>query len=180
MRIQKNILFFVLLSFSIVLKDSTDYQRDLKLVLATKKFGVNNDDVVSVSLMNSSSSQEYKISYLIKQDGAGCELYLHFRAFMLSQNGEWSALNNKIDKQLGLREGKKKRAISLRPQRKLDLLGYVFYPKKWFDIGQRKGKLKLVAEYDFRKIAPSGIKDTALLNIPSFKILSDTLVFLIK
>lgn len=172
-------MFFLFTSLFLV-KETKDYEKDLKLTISTTKFGVNQQDVIRVYISNL-SDKDYRISYLDKPNMAGgCELYIYFKAFMRLPNGNWEELKDRINKNLNSWPDREKKSISLKAGKNRELFSMIFYPNKWFYIEKRKGVLKLTAEYIYKQVAQKETKDTVLLKIPSFKLHSDTLIFNVK
>ena len=106
--------------------------------------------------------------------------YIHFHAFMRSKAGNWEQLTNKIDKTFEFLYLRNKIPVRIKAGKSLDFMTIVFYPKKWFGVGERKGELKIMASYEYKKMTAGETRDTALLKIPSYTLFSDTLTFTIK
>lgn len=133
------------------IQTENEYEKDLKLTINTHKFGVNNDDVINATLHNV-SKQDHKIAYTDLTGGVGgSELYIHFHAFMRSKAGNWEQLTNKIDKTFEFLYLRNKIPVRIKAGKSLDFMTIVFYPKKWFGVGERKGELKIMASYEYKK-----------------------------
>jgi hypothetical protein len=171
------ILMICLCSFRQTLE--SDYEKDMRLILTTEKFGVEKIDAITVSLKNI-SKRDHHILY--KEDLTRMGLpatYISFSGYMKDKNGNWIKLKDKYRKIIGSDIEIKMHPIRIGSGKEVAMFNFGIFPKKWFEITS-PGTLKLVAHYNYKQLTSKETKDTLALKIPTFNLNSDTIILDVK